>query len=104
MQKFAFRKAKKVRFKRKGEFVSLEGKNNKTFLTYSNGYVFVGKNLSFKCLIDPKDRWMQHALQQRIKYCRIIKKEVKGKNRFYVQLILEGHPYRKYELGKKKLD
>ena len=103
VQKFAFKKAKKVRFKRKGEFVSLEGKNNKTFLTYSNGYVFIGKTLSLKCLIDPKDQWMQHALKHRIKYCRLIKREVKGKNRFYVQLILEGFPYRKYELGKEEI-
>jgi putative transposase len=103
VQKYAFKKAKKVRFKQKGEFVSLEGKNNKTFLTYSNGYVFIGKTLSLKCLIDPKDQWMQHALKHRIKYCRIIKKEVKGKNHFYVQLIFEGFPYRKYELGKEEI-
>ncbi|WHY83943.1 transposase [Neobacillus novalis] len=102
-QKFAFKLAKKVKFKHKGEFVSLEGKNNKTFLTYSNGYVFVGKNLTLKCLFDPKDKWMQYALKQKIKYCRIIKKEVKGENRFYVQLILEGNPYRKYELGKEEI-
>ena len=101
VQRYAFGQAKKVTFKRKGEFVSLEGKNNKTFLTYTNGYVLVGKGLSLKCLIDPKDKWMQHALKQRIKYCRLIKKEVKGKNRFYVQLIIEGFPYRKYELGKE---
>jgi putative transposase len=99
----AFKKAKKVWFKRKGEYVSLEGKNNKTFLTYSNGYVFVGKSLSMRCLIDPKDQWMQHALKQRIKYCRLIKKEVKGKNRFYVQLVLEGHPYRKCNLGQEMI-
>jgi putative transposase len=103
VQKFAFKKAKKVKFKRKGEFVSLEGKNNKTFLTYSNGYVFVGKSLSLKCLIDPKDKWLQDALKHRVKYCRIIKKEVKGKNRFYVQLILEGYPYHKYEIGKEEI-
>ena len=102
-QKYAFKQAKKVRFKRKGEFVSLEGKNNETFLTYSNGYVFIGKNLTLKCLMDPKDKWMQHTLQHKIKFCRIIKKEVKGKNRFYVQLILEGYPYRKYELGKEEV-
>ena len=103
VQKFAFKKAKKVKFKRKGEFVSLEGKNNTTFLTYSNGYICIGKKLSLKGLIDPKDQWMQHALQQRIKYCRLIKREVKGKNRFYIQLTLEGYPYRKYELGKEEV-
>ncbi|MDR6999928.1 transposase [Neobacillus niacini] len=103
VQKYAFKQAKKVRFKRKGEFVSLEGKNNQTFLTYSNGYVLIGKRLTLKCLFDPKDKWMQYALKQKIKYCRIIKKEVKGKNHFYIQLILEGYPYRKYELGKENI-
>jgi putative transposase len=103
VQKFAFKNAKRVWFKRKGEFVTLEGKNNKTFLTYSNGYVFIGKTLSLKCLINPKDQWMQHASNQRIKYCRIIKKEAKGKNRFYVQLILEGYPSRKYRLGHEEI-
>ncbi|WML39497.1 transposase [Neobacillus sp. OS1-2] len=102
-QKFAFKQAKKVRFKRKGESVSIEGKNNRTYLTYSNGYVFIGKKLTLRCLFDPKDKWTEHALQQKVKFCRIIKKEVKGKNRFYVQLILEGYPYRKYELGKEKI-
>ena len=103
VQKYAFRKAKKVRFKRKGEFVSLEGKNNNTFLTYSNGYVCIGSKLTLKCLINPKDKWIQEALNHRIKYCRIIKKEVKGKNRFYVQLILEGYSPVKHKMGTEKV-
>lgn len=103
VQKYAFRQASKVKFKRKGEFVSLEGKNNKTFLTYSIGYVFVGKCLSLKCLIDPKDQLMKHALKQRIKYCRLIQKEIKGKNRYYVQLILEGLPCQKYKIGTEEI-
>jgi hypothetical protein len=98
VQKLAFKKAKKVNFKKRGEFISLEGKNNETFLTYSNGYAFVG-NLTLKCLIDPKDKWMQHALKHRVKYCRLISKTVKGKQKFYIQLALEGKPYQKYQLG-----
>jgi len=58
---------RKVQFKRKCEFVSLEGKNNKTFLTYSNGFVFIGKKLALKCLIDPKDQWLLHSLKQKIR-------------------------------------
>lgn len=103
VQKYAFRQAKRVYFKRKGEFVSLEGKNNKTFLTYSIGYVFVGKDLTLKCLMNPKDIWLQESLKNRIKFCRIIQKEVKGKNRFYVQLILEGFPPQKYKMGKEEV-
>lgn len=97
-QKVAFRKAKKANFKRVGEFVSLEGKNNKTFLTYSNGYALIGKE-ACKCLIDPKDKWMQHSLNCRVKYCRLICKKVKGKDQFYIQLVLEGKPYQKYKMG-----
>lgn len=99
VQKFAFKRSKKVHFKPKGEFISLEGKNNRTFLRYSNGYALIGKR-TFKCIINPKDVWMQHALKQRIKYCRLIRKIVKGKDKFYLQLILEGTPYQKYEIGK----
>ena len=32
------------------------------------------------------------AIQNRIKYCRIIRKEIKGKTKFYVQLVMEGIP------------
>ena len=32
------------------------------------------------------------AIQNRVKYCRIVKKEIKGKIKFYVQLVLEGIP------------
>lgn len=97
-QKVALRQSKKAKFKRKGEFVSLEGKNNKTFLRYSNGYALIG-DITCKCLIDPKDKWMQYALNQRIKYCRLICKMMKSKKVFYLQLILEGKPYQKYEIG-----
>ncbi|QST02528.1 transposase (plasmid) [Pontibacillus sp. ALD_SL1] len=97
-QRVALRKAKKANFKRKGEFVSIEGKNNETFIRYSNGYAIIG-NTTCKCSINPKDKWMQHALKQRIKYCRLISKVVKGKRKFYLQLILEGQPYQKHSLG-----
>ncbi|HDX9590637.1 transposase [Bacillus multifaciens] len=100
VQKVAFHKAKRVQFKRKGEFVSLEGKSNKTFLTYSNGYVMVGKD-TIPCVFPKgdKDKWLNHALQQRVKFCRIVKRIIKGKDVFYLQLTLEGYPYQKYKMG-----
>lgn len=101
VQKKAFGTAKQIHFKRKGEFVSFEGKNNATFLVYSNGYITVGTK-TLKCLIDPKDKVSEYALKHRVKYCRIIHKRIKGKDRFYVQLLLEGTPFSKCELGKEE--
>jgi len=100
VQKVALGKARKVKFKRKGEFVSLEGKNNKTFLTYNNGYACID-DMTIPCRIAPgeKDPWMNHALNCRVKYCRLICNEIKGKPVFYLQLILEGIPYEKYQMG-----
>lgn len=48
VQKVAFGKSKKVKFKRKGDFVSLEGKNNSTFLRYSNAFALIG-DMIIKC-------------------------------------------------------
>ncbi len=97
-QKVAFKKAKKVRFKPFGEFVSLEGKNNETFLKYSNGYLIIGEDV-IKCIINPKDELVKYSLSKRIKFCRLICKKIKGKNVFYVQLVLDGTPYQKYQKG-----
>lgn len=100
-QRVAISKSQKTYFKPKGQFISLEGKSNDANIRYKDGYVFIGK-LKLKCLVKSKDKWMEHALNQRVKYCRVICKRVKGKIQFYVQLTLEGIPYQKYEMGKGK--
>ncbi|WP_047155538.1 zinc ribbon domain-containing protein [Aneurinibacillus tyrosinisolvens] len=101
VEKVAFGKASRVHFKPKGDFVSLEGKNNETFLRYSNGYALIG-DLTVQCRINKKDQWLAHALHCRIKYCRLIHKKIKGKDEFYLQLIVEGFPYQKVKLGKEE--
>ena len=98
VQRLSFYKAKKVHFKPFGEFVSFEGKNNETFLRYSNGYALIGKR-TLKCIINPKDLWMDYALDQRVKYCRLIHKKIKGRDKFYLQLILDGIPFQKHKIG-----
>lgn len=40
----------------------------------------------------PKDKYAQKALMDRTKYVRILKRQVRGKVRFFVQLIQEGYP------------
>jgi len=50
-------------------------------------------------LIDKKGV-QAHALQSRVKYVRIVRRQVKTRNRFYVQLILEGVPEPKQNYAK----
>ena len=98
VQKIAFGKAKKVRFKKKGELVSLEGKNNSTFLRYSNGYALI-KDLTLKCKLRKNDKYFEHFLKHRIKYCRLVSRKFKNKYKFFLQVVYEGKPYQKVQLG-----
>lgn len=98
VQKVALGKAKKVRFKRKGELVSLEGKNNTTFLRYSNGYALI-KDLTIKCKLRKNDKCFEHFLKHRIKYCRLVSRKFKNKYKFFLQVVYEGYPYQKVKLG-----
>ncbi|HGD0580543.1 TPA: RNA-guided endonuclease TnpB family protein [Clostridium perfringens] len=81
-------------FKRYREFNSLENKWDKSGMVYRDGLVKWNK-LSLPVIIKPNDTYAQRAIQDRVKYCRIIRKEIKGKNRYYVQLVLEGIPPQK---------
>lgn len=92
-------KGKKVHFKQRGEFNSLEGKNNTTNIRYANGVVkFNGLQLKVK--LDRKNIYESEMLQKRLKYCRVLRQRVRGKNKYYVQLILEGTA----AVKRKKLD
>mgnify|MGYP001582572888 CR=1 FL=1 len=112
VQRIAFRQAKRVRFKGKKQFKSVEGKTNKTGIRYieETGHV-EWKGLRLKCIIDVNDEVVIHGLSHRVKYCRIIKRifnvlsvlqpipkvmqngQKNGKVRFFVQLVLEGKPF-----------
>ena len=98
VQKVAFGKAKKVKFKRKGEFITLEGKDNKTFLRYSNAYALIG-NMTIKCKIRKNDPYFEHFLKHRIKFCRLVSRKFNNKYKFFLQVVFEGKPYEKVKLG-----
>jgi len=97
VQRIAFGQAKRVRFKGKNQFKSVEGKTNKTGIRYieKTGYV-LWKGLKLKCIIDVNDKVVVHGLSHRVKFCRIVKRIFNGKARFFVQLVLEGKPYQKF--------
>ena len=104
VQKKAFRKAKNVRFKGKNQFDTLEGQNNETGLIFREN-ILSWASLEIPCIIDEKNDLISYSLRHRVKYCRLVRRKINGRNRFYVQLILEGKPYLDPEkkFGKEEL-
>ncbi|AOM84408.1 hypothetical protein [Salisediminibacterium beveridgei] len=123
--------AKKVRFIPRGESVSFEGKNNATGWRFSEGKI-VYQKLNVPLKVKENDLYMQEALSRieheeefaytnadgkklksncKVKYVRILKKEIRGKERYFAQLVCQGYPpvkkdgsgKEKYPLGKGRV-
>lgn len=99
VKKIRYRKAKKVKFKRKGE-ISLEGKNNRT------GFIFdiktmklkLGKKLS--CNLKTIDERQRNCFKNRIKFCRVLKRYIRGRKRYFLQIVFEGIPETDFRISK----
>ena len=99
VQKKSFGKTKNVRFKGKNQFDTLEGKNNDTGLIFENN-VLSWSGLEIPCIVEENNNVIAYGLnpEHRVKYCRIVRRKINSRNMFYIQLILEGHPYQNPEL------
>jgi putative transposase len=74
---------------------SIEGKTNKANLRWDSDTkeLSLGRDWSIAGVMPnlAKDEWFWSALQSPVKFCRIVRRAVGHKNRFYLQLVLEGH-------------
>jgi hypothetical protein len=93
-EKVLLGRAKKVRFKIPSRFRSLEGKTNKQGIRFKDNQLVWGK-LKITPIIDWLNPVIKHGLDSKIKYVRILWRELKGRRRWYIQLINEGLPYQK---------
>ena len=91
VSKYAFGKKGRPRFKGKGQFDSLEGKTNASGIRYREGWL-EWRGLGIQCLIPQSDEVIAYGLSHRIKFCRLVRRKIKGKSSFYVQLVVEGLP------------
>lgn len=83
----------KVTFSRYNEYNSIENKWNKSGMKYNiDTNCVVWNKLNIPVIIKPNDTYAQKAIQNKVKYCRIVRKIIRGKYKFYVQLIIEGIP------------
>jgi hypothetical protein len=93
-EKVMFGLCKKVRYKVTSRFKSVEGKTNKQGLRWKDSQVVWGK-LKLDAIIDDLNPVIRHGLASKVKYVRILWRELNGKRRWFAQLINEGIPFQK---------
>ncbi|WP_177160507.1 hypothetical protein, partial [uncultured Fusobacterium sp.] len=98
VEKFHYGKAKKVYFKSFKDDMSVENKSNKTGLRIKDLKIIWG-NLSIPFKVKKNDKYAQLALLDKTKYVRVLKREIRGKEKFFVQLIQEGLPPKKHQIS-----
>lgn len=89
--KLFFGNGHKVYFKRYGTLNSLEGKSNKTGIRFADD-TMIWNGLKIPVQIDYDNYYEYQAMQYEICYCRIIRKYVRNKNKYYVQIVFKGNP------------
>lgn len=93
-QRYQFRTGGRPRFKPKWKMLeSVEGKSNTSGLRWRDDHL-EWAGLSLKVLFDRKDKHgvQTFALQYPVKYCRILRRTIRGKVRWFVQLVISGTP------------
>ena len=89
--KLFYENGKKIHYKKYGKFNSLEGKTNKTGIRFKNDNI-VWNGLKIPVMINYNNYYEYQAIQSDISYCRIIRKYVRNKYKYYVQIIFKGNP------------
>lgn len=99
VKKIQYGKAKKINFKRKGE-ISLEGKNNKTGFVFDTKTMKLKLNRKLSCNLKSLDKKQWDCFKNRIKFCRVFKKYIRSKKRYFIQIVFEGIPETNFQIGK----
>jgi putative transposase len=96
VQQYAFGRRGRPRFKGRNQMDSVEGKSNAFGIRWRDDHIEWLK-LHLQTVIDLDDPVIAHGLNSRVKFARIVRRKLNGRNRFYVQLVCEGEPYHKPE-------
>jgi len=93
-QKYAYGAKGRPRFKGKRRLHSVEGKRNKQGIRFRDQCIhWLG--LVLPCRAERGDEVVAYGLGQPLKFSRIIRREIRGRSRWFVQLVLKGKPLAK---------
>ncbi|WP_197035253.1 transposase, partial [Oceanivirga salmonicida] len=99
-EKVIFSDGKKIHFKKYGEFNSLREKGNITGLRYyENENMIKWLGLNIPVIIKRNDKYAIKYFESKLKYCKLLKKVIRGKNRYFVQITFEGTPPNKRNIN-----
>jgi putative transposase len=86
---YGFGKRGRLRFKCRERHNSFEGKEAKSTIIWRDGAVRLC-GVVVPAILNPANTWQTEALKAKAKYCRIIRREIRGRYPSYVQLIQKG--------------
>ena len=89
--KLFYGNGKKVYYKKYGKLNSLEGKSNRTGIRITND-TLIWNSLKIPVIIDYDNYYEYQAIQCEICYSRIVRKYVRNKYKYYVQIVFKGNP------------
>ena len=89
--KLFYGNGKKIYYKKYGELNSLEGKSNTSGIRFKDDMIF-WNGLEIPVVIDYDNYYEYQAMQSQICYNRIIRKYVRNKYKYYVQIVFKGNP------------
>lgn len=89
--RFFYGNGEKIRYKKYGSFNSLEGKSNDTGIRFREDTI-CWNELKIPVVIDYNNYYECQALESDIIYCRIVRRYVRNKYKYYVQIVFKGNP------------
>jgi transposase len=87
-------KGGRPRFKGYNQVDSIEAKSDQAGIRWRTDHV-EWSGLNLRAVIPPNDLVIAHGLTCPVKYARLVRRKHEGRNRFVVQLVNQGQPYRK---------
>ena len=90
-EKLFYGNGKHIHYKKYNSVNSLEGNTNKTGIRFRDG-IILWNGLKIPVVIDYNNYYENQALKSEIAYCRLIRKFVRKKYKYYVQIVFKGTP------------
>lgn len=90
-EKLFYGNGRKIRYRKYGQRNSLETNHNGTTIRFkAEKRILEWTKLSIPVVVDEKNSYEVKALEMPIAYCRVLKKIIRGKRKYYLQVVFKG--------------